>query len=75
MGLLCVGFTLTLVGELSAQEQDQKQRREGGRRWRWKGPDIGTEIKDFELDILGGAKFKLSDHRSKIIIIELGACT
>gem|GEM_PF-5265222 len=47
VGLLCVGFTLSLVGELSAQEQEQKQRREGGRRWRWKGPDIGTEIKDF----------------------------
>ena len=73
-GLLCVCFTLVIVGEVFAQEQQQRQR-QGGRRWPWKGPEMGSEIKDFELPILDGGKFKLSDHRGKIVIIEHGACT
>lgn len=73
-GLLCILFMLSLAGEIFAQEQQQQQRRRR-RQWPWKGPEIGTEIKDFELPVLNGEKFKLSDHTGKIIIIELGACT
>ncbi len=72
-GLLCILFMLSLAGEIFAQEQQQQQRRR--RQWPWKGPEIGSEIKDFELPVLGGGKFKLSDHKGEIIIIELGACT
>ncbi len=74
VALLCILLTILPVGDLFAQEQKQQQqtRKRGPR---WKGPEIGSVIKDFELPILGGGKFKLSDYRGKIVIIELGACT
>ncbi len=74
LSLLCIVMTLMLFDSLIiAQERQQRQRRT--REWPWKGPPIGTEIKDFELPILSGGSFKLSDMRGQIVIIELGACT
>ena len=71
--LLCICFTVLLVDDILAQDQQKKKRT--SRAPRWKGPDIGSVIQDFELPTLDGKKFKLSDHRGEIIIIELGACT
>ena len=71
--LLCICFTVLLVDDILAQDK-QKQKRPR-RAPRWKGPEIGSVIQDFELPTLDGKKFKLSDHRGEIIIIELGACT
>ena len=71
--LLCICFTLLLFDSLFAQEQQQRSRQR--RSPSWSGPELGTVIKDFELPILGGGTFKLSDHKDKIVVIELGACT
>ena len=75
VALLCVCFAVLLVNDVFAQDQ-QKQRQNRQRRTpRWKGPEIGSVIKDFELPTIDGGKFKLSDHKGEIVIIELGACT
>ena len=66
-------LTCFAAGMLSAQDRDQSSRRRS--RWPWKGPELNSVVKDFELDILGGGTFKLSEHRGKIVAIELGACT
>ncbi len=72
--LLCIVLTIMFVdSQVIAQERQQRQRRT--REWPWKGPPVGSEIKDFELPVLGGGTFKLSDHKGQIVIIELGACT
>ncbi|GEM_PF-932238 len=65
---------MILSTDVYPQQQKGRSRRRVSR-WPWKGPEIGSVIKDFELPILDGGKFKLSDHRGKIVIIELGACT
>jgi len=77
-GLLCILLLVGLAGSVFAQEEQekpQKQQRQRQSRFRWKGPDIGTQIQDFELPILTGGDFMLSEHKGKIVIIELGACT
>ena len=74
VGLLSVMMIMLFIGDSVAQDR-RKSKSQRRRRWPWKGPEIGTVIQDFELPILNGGKFKLSDHRGKIIIIELGACT
>ena len=73
VGLLCIFLLVVLAGNLIAQEEKQERQRRP--RFSWKGPDLGTEIQDFELPILGGENFKLSEHKGEIIVIELGACT
>ena len=70
--LLCVCFVVLLIDDVFSQE---RQRRSRGGRASWKGPEIGSVIKDFELPTADGKKFKLSDHKGEIVIIELGACT
>ena len=45
--LLLFGFALFFVDQSAAQEQEKKPQR-STTRWRWKGPEIGSEIKDFE---------------------------
>ena len=72
VGLLCICFALMLFDNLNAQE---RRRRPRGGMQRWKGPPIGTEVRDFELPLLDGGSFKLSEKRGTIIVIELGACT
>lgn len=74
VALLCIVFALLIVDNLFAQDQQQRRRRRRAR-WPWKGPEIGSVIRDFELPTVDGKKFKLSDHRGEIVIIELGACT
>ena len=73
-GIFCILLIVLLAGDTFSQEQ-RKQNQQRKRRWRWKGPEIGSVIQDFELPTLDGKKFKLSDNKGKIIIIELGACT
>jgi cytochrome oxidase Cu insertion factor (SCO1/SenC/PrrC family) len=75
VAFLCVCFSVLLVDDVFAQDQQKQKRERRKPRWRWKGPEIGTVIQDFELPTLDGKKFKLSDNRGKIVIIELGACT
>ena len=72
--LLCIVFTVMLFDTLLAQ--DTRQRRQRPRRMmRWTGPEIGTVIADFELKTYEGKVFKLSEHRDKIVVLEMGACT
>lgn len=49
--------------------------RDGRAMMGWKGPEIGSEVKDFELKTYEGGTFKLSDQRGKILVLEMGACT
>ena len=72
--LLCILLVVMLFDNILAQEQQQQRSRER-RRPSWVGPELGTVIKDFELPVLGGGTFKLSEHKDKIVVIELGACT
>ena len=72
--LFSLGFILLFAEQSSAQEQKKRATRSTSR-WKWKGPELGSEIKDFELEFLDGGTFKLSENRGKIIAIELGACT
>lgn len=73
VSLLCLCFVVLLIDDVFSQER-QRRSRSGGR-WPWKGPEIGSVIKDFELPTADGKKFKLSDHKGEIVVIELGACT
>jgi len=75
VALLCICFAVLLVDNVFAQDQQRQRQNRQRRMPRWKGPEIGSVIQDFELPTLDGEKFKLSDHRREIIIIELGACT
>ena len=72
VGLLCICFALTLFDCQSARDGGNRQRE---RMPRWEGPPIGSEVKDFELPVLDGGAFKLSDQRGRIIVLEMGACT
>ena len=71
VSLLCICFTLLLFDNVLAQ--DRPQRRTS--RWGWVGPDIGWVVADFELKILDGKTFKLSDHKGEIVVLEFGAVT
>ena len=51
------------------------QERKGRRKPGWQGPEIGAVVEDFELPLLDGGTFKLSDQRGRILAIEMGACT
>lgn len=72
VGLLCFCFVFLFFENANAQDRSKRAQR---KRPGWKGPPIGKVVKDFELPILDGGKFKLSDQRGKIVVIELGACT
>jgi hypothetical protein len=72
-GLLCICFVLLLFDSVLAQDQQQRRTR---RMPRWKPElEIGDKVQDFELQILDGGTFKLSEKRGTIIVLELGACT
>ena len=71
--LLCIVFTVVLFDTLLAQ--DTQTRRRPRMRSMWTGPEIGTVIADFELKTYEGKVFKLSEHRDKIVVLEMGACT
>jgi cytochrome oxidase Cu insertion factor (SCO1/SenC/PrrC family) len=63
-------FILLFISKACAQEKSNILPR-----FKWKGPDIGSQIRDFELPTLTGEKFRLSNYKGKIIVIEMGACT
>jgi len=75
VGLVTLILALLLVGDLYAQQTKHRAGRNRSNRFGWKGPDIGSVIKDFELPILKDGTFKLSDYRGKIVVLEFGACT
>ncbi|MBW7995947.1 MAG: hypothetical protein FVQ81_05115 [Candidatus Glassbacteria bacterium] len=68
-GLVCVCLVLLLFDSVLAQERTR--RRQPG----WQGPPIGAVVEDFELPLVDGGTFKLSDQRGRILAIEMGACT
>ena len=72
MGLVCVCLALLLFDSVLAQERPRRRR--GGRPG-WQGPPIGAVVEDFELPLVAGGTFKLSDQRGRILAIEMGACT
>jgi hypothetical protein len=74
VGLLCLLLIVILAGQTFAQEKETQKQPQRKSRGSWKVPNLGTEIQDFELPILGGGSFKLSGLKGKIVIIELGAC-
>ncbi len=69
--LLCVLCTMMLFETLSAQDLQKKY----SSVFPWKGPEVGSVVKDFELKTYEGKVFKLSAQRGKIIVLEMGACT
>lgn len=71
VGLVCGLFVLVLFEDLFAQDLEK----ELARFFPWRGPEIGSVVQDFELKAYEGKKFKLSDNRGKIIVLEMGACT
>ncbi|KPK87769.1 hypothetical protein AMJ80_11740 [bacterium SM23_31] len=72
VSLLCICFTLLLFDNLLAQDRPQPSQR----RMDWQPEmEIGDTVRDFELPILGGGTFKLSEQKGKIVVMELGACT
>ena len=71
VGILCSLFTVMLFENLLAQDLQKKL----SRIFPWKGPEIGSVVKDFELTTYDGKNFKLSDQRGKIVVLEMGACT
>ena len=70
-GCLCAMFTVMFFENLLAQDLQK----ELSRVFPWKGPEIGSVVKDFELKTYEGKTFRLSDQRGKIIVLEMGACT
>ncbi|MFC1477328.1 hypothetical protein ACFL6L_02565 [candidate division KSB1 bacterium] len=71
--LLCIAFVVLLFENVFAQDQQQRSRRN---RFPWAPSiEIGAPVPDFELPILDGGKFKLSEQKGKIVVFELGACT
>ncbi len=70
--LLGVCIMFVLAGSLFAED---KSKDKSGKKPRWEGPPVGTVIRDFELPLLAGGTFRLSDQRGKILVLEMGACT
>jgi len=67
---LFIAFLLISASNLIAQERTNRLKiRER------KSPSIGTVVKDFSLKTADGNTFTLSDYRSKIVVLEFGACT
>ena len=57
---------------LTALAQDRRR----GAKARFPHPEVGDEIKEFELKDMDGKAVKLSQFRGeKIFVLELGACT
>ena len=71
IGLLCIMFVFMLFDNLSAQESTRRSRKMP----RWKGPEVGTVVKDFSLETVYGDNFTLSDYKGKIVVLVFGACT
>ncbi len=69
--ILCVLCTIMLFETLSAQDLQKKY----SSIFPWKGPEVGSVVKDFELKTYEGKDFKLSAQRGRIIVLEMGACT
>jgi cytochrome oxidase Cu insertion factor (SCO1/SenC/PrrC family) len=72
--LLCLVFVVLLFDSVLAQDRTQQRGRKD-RPERKPAVEIGDVVKDFELPILDGGKFKLSEKRGTIVVIELGACS
>ena len=71
VGLLCIVFLFMLFDNLFSQESAKRPIRKP----RWKGPEIGTVVKDFSLETVYGENFTLSDYKGKIVVLVFGACT
>ncbi len=75
VSLLCIAFALLFFDSVFAQ-QETKQKRQRRSRFPWKPEmNIGDKVQDFELQLLDGGTFKLSEKKGTIIVIELGACS
>jgi hypothetical protein len=74
-GRIVLSLLFFLMNNLSSQQMQQLESSSRSNRFGWKGPEVGTVIKDFELPALNGETFRLSDHLGKIIVFEFGACT
>jgi len=70
--LLGVCIMIGLSGSLLAKEQSEDKQK---KKPRWQGLPIGSVVKNFELPLLAGGTFRLSDQRGKILVLEMGACT
>ena len=70
--LLGICMMIVLSGSMFAQN---KSKDKSGKKPRWQGPPVGTVVRDFELPLLDGGTFRLSDQRGRILVLEMGACT
>lgn len=59
--------------KLIEQMQSGQNEEEGGEGGKDATSLIGTDAADFELDLLDGAKFKLSDHMGKVVVLDFWA--
>ncbi len=71
VGFLCIMFVFMLFDNLFSQESTKRPIKKP----RWKGPEIGTVVKDFLLKTVYGENFTLSDCKGKIVVFVFGACT
>ena len=71
VSLLCIIFLVLFFDNVSSQ--DRKKR--SSRMPRWKGPEVGTVLKDFSLKTVAGENYKLSDSKGQVVVFIFGACT